>query len=354
VNNNYDWLNVPSAQPDETSKQAAIRRQASLTKPPGSLGELEVAITRLAALQGTERPSLERISITIFAADHGVAAEGVSAFPQEVTAEMVKNFAHGGAAISVLARALGAELEVINLGTVHDPGALPRVLDLQLGSGTANFCQGPAMHEEQLSHAIHAGRHSAERAKLSGTQLFIGGEMGIGNTTAATALACNLLNLSPELLVGPGSGLDSQGIEHKIAVIQRALARHGHLQDAPLEALRCLGGFEIAGLTGSYLACAHMGIPILVDGFICTVAALIATRLCPDAAEWMLFSHTSAEPGHQYILQALQAKPLLNIGMRLGEGSGAASCVPLLRLACTLHNEMSTFAEANVTQKIKP
>jgi nicotinate-nucleotide--dimethylbenzimidazole phosphoribosyltransferase len=351
LNDNTEWLHIAVAQPDERARSTAIERQQSLTKPPGSLGRLETVAIQLAALQGSEQPGLERIHISVFAADHGVAVEGVSAFPQAVTAQMVGNFARDGAAICVLARTLGAELEVINLGTVSDPGPLPRVLNLHLGSGTNNFCQEPAMDETQLARAIHAGRQGAERAKLAEAQLFIGGEMGIGNTTAAAALACALLEAEPEAIAGPGTGLDSQGVWRKVEVIHQALALHHAKSSEPLEVLRRLGGFEIAALTGAYMACAHIGLPVLVDGFISSVAALMANRLCPGAVHWMLFSHASAEPGHQLVLQALEVEPLLDLGMRLGEGSGAASAVPLLRLACALHNEMATFAEAGVAEK---
>jgi nicotinate-nucleotide--dimethylbenzimidazole phosphoribosyltransferase len=351
LNVNTPWLNIPPAPLDETARAAATKRQQQLTKPPGALGRLEDAAIRLAAQQGNQHPELKRIHISIFAADHGVAVEGVSAFPQAVTAQMVANFDRDGAAINVLARAIGASLEVINLGTVEDPGSLSKVSSLHLGPGTVNFCQGAAMDEVQLGRAMHAGRQGAERAKLAKAELFIGGEMGIGNTTAAAALACALLQVNPEAIAGPGSGIDSAGVGRKIEVIQCALALHHGLDSAPLESLRCLGGFEIAALTGAYMACAHMGLPVLVDGFISSVAALTAERLCPGALEWMLFSHTSAEPGHAVVLQALEAVPLLDLGMRLGEGSGAASAVPLLRLACALHNEMATFAEAGVAEQ---
>jgi len=351
LNETTEWLQVPPALPDDDSRRAAEARQAILTKPPGALGRLEAAAIQLAALQGTERPCVNQVYITVFAADHGVAAEGISAFPQAVTAEMVKNFARGGAAISVLARELGAKLEVMNLGTVNDPGPLDGVLNLQLGPGTANLCREPAMDEHQLARAMHAGRQAAERARLGDAQLFIGGEMGIGNTTTAAVLACALLDAPPEQLAGPGTGLDAQGIKRKTEVIHQALDRHSQYHGAPLEALRRLGGFEIAALTGSYIACAHMGLPVLVDGFICSVAALAATRICPATEHWFLFSHASAEPGHRTVLDALDAHPLLNLGMRLGEGSGAAVAVPMLRMACALHNDMATFAEAGVSEK---
>ncbi|MGH8550668.1 MAG: nicotinate-nucleotide--dimethylbenzimidazole phosphoribosyltransferase [Methylococcales bacterium] len=347
----FDWLNVRAAVPDSDARRAAEARQAMLTKPPGALGRLEDIAVRLASLQGTARPGIERVQITVFAGDHGVAAEGVSAFPQSVTAEMVKNFAHGGAAINAAARMIGAELEVVNLGTVRDTAHLKEVKNYTLGPGTSNFTVEAAMTEYQLSCSLAAGRHAAERARLGCAQLFIGGEMGIANTTAATALACALLEEKPERLAGPGTGLDHSGVAHKVRVIQRALDVHaGHL-DSPLESLGRVGGFEIAALTGAYLACAVMGLPVLVDGFITSVAALAAARLCPTAEAWFLFAHVSAEPGHRIVLEALDARPLLDLGMRLGEGSGAAAAVPLLRLACALHNDMATFAEASVSEQ---
>ncbi len=351
MNETTPWLHTPAAAPDEAARQAAEARQAALTKPPGALGRLEEIAVQLAALQGTERPGLDRVHITVFAGDHGVAGRGVSAFPQAVTAEMVKNFASGGAAISVLARELGASLEVINLGTAFDTGPLDNVKDYALGPGTADFTREPAMTAQQLAQALAAGRHAAERARLAGAQLFIGGEMGIGNTTAAAALACALLDAPPEDLAGPGTGLDADGVARKTGVIRRALERHRDHHGTPIEALRRLGSFEIAALAGGYLACAHMGLPALVDGFISSVAALAAVRLCPGAGPWFLFSHASAEPGHRQVLEALEARPLLDLGMRLGEGSGAAVAVPLLRLACALHNGMATFAEAGVPEK---
>lgn len=346
-----EWLTMPAARADAGAREAAKARQSRLTKPPGALGRLEDVAIHLAALQGTEQPCVDRVHITVFAGDHGVAAEGISAFPQAVTAEMVKNFAGGGAAISVAARALGASLEVINLGTAFDPGPLEGVKSYHLGPGTANFSCEAAMSEHQLAGALGAGRLAAESAQLNGAQLFIGGEMGIGNTTAAAALACALLDALPQQLAGPGTGLDGHGVAHKSEVIRRALAYHSRHHDIPLEALRRLGGFEIAALVGSYIACAHIGLPVLVDGFISTVAALAATRLCPGTEHWLLYSHTSAEPGHRLVLDALKARPLLDLGMRLGEGSGAAVAVPLVRMACMLHNDMATFAEASVSEK---
>lgn len=345
------WWRQPGRPLDAAAGAAAAQRQTQLTKPPGALGRLEALAIQLAALQGTARPALDRVQITVFAADHGVVAEGVSAFPQAVTGEMVKNFARGGAAISVLARELGARLEVVDLGTVNDPGPLDGVLRLRLAPGSANFTQGPAMTAEQLAQALAAGQAAVERALADGMQLFIAGEMGIGNTTAAAAVACGLLGLSGQDLAGPGTGIDPAGVVRKAAVIDRALALHAEHLAEPAETLRCLGGFELAAIAGACIACAQRGLPLLVDGFIATAAALAAVRLQPTVRDWLLFSHASAEPGHARLMQALAAQPLLDLGLRLGEGSGAAVALPLLRLACALHNGMATFAEAGVSGK---
>ena len=347
-----DWLNFPVKPLDLKTGTAALARQAQLTKPPGSLGQLEELAVQLAAMQGVERPAVDHASIVIFAGDHGIAAENVSAFPQAVTGEMVKNFARGGAAISVLAKTLGARLEVVNLGTVNDPGEWPNVVRAVIAPSTSNFAAEPAMTETQLAQALQAGCDSVLRAHEHGAQIFIGGEMGIANTTSASAIACALLQEAPQLLAGPGTGLDSKGVAHKAAVIQRALDLHRANLAQPLGVLRHVGGFEIAALAGAYLAAAQNGVPVLVDGFISSVAALTAVRIQPAVRNWMLFAHTSAEPGHQRVLTTLDAQPLLQLGMRLGEGSGAATALPLLRLACALHNGMATFAEAQVSGKL--
>ena len=352
VTGDIAWLKGPVAQPDEEAARMAAERQSMLIKPPGALGRLEALAIRLAAWQRTSKPSADRVRIVLFAGDHGVAEEGISAFPQSVTAAMVRQFAQGGAAVSVLARTLGADLELIDMGTVENAGPVTGVLDLRLGPGTANFVRGPAMTERQLAQALRTGRDAAERARSAGVQIFIGGEMGIGNTTAAAALASALLGETAESLAGPGAGLGTEGVRHKAEVIRRALALHGPYLGNPLEALRRLGGFEIAALAGAFVACAQQGLPVLVDGFICTAAALAAERLCPGAAGWFLYAHASAEPGHKRILTALDGKPLLDLGMRLGEGSGAAAALPLLRLACALHSGMVTFEEAGIAGKV--
>jgi len=347
-----EWLTQPIASLNLDCEKAARDRQTQLTKPPGSLGRLEEMAIRLAAMQGTTSPHIERVQIAIFAGDHGVAAEGVSAFPQSVTCEMIKNFANGGAAISVLANAINAPLNLINMGTVHDTDSLEGVTNHHIGSGTANFTREPAMTEPQLVQSLSAGCDAVDCAQFADAQLFIGGEMGIGNSTSATAIACLLLKASPSHLTGAGTGLDSQGIKHKIIVIQRALDLHKKAAASPMEVLRRVGGFEIAALVGAYIRCAQIGLPAVVDGFIATVAALVAEHIKPGIKDWHLFSHRSTEPGHQVVLNVLNVEPYLDLGLHLGEGSGAATLVPLLQLACSLHNEMATFTEATVSTSV--
>ncbi len=350
----HDWFRAPAAKIDLDAREAAIRRQGELTKPPGSLGRLEDIAIQLAALQGREQPLLERVQIVVFAGDHGVAAAGVSAFPQAVTAQMISNMAAGGAAISVLARQIGAGIELVNLGTVEPVCEHPLIRQAVIGPGTGNLAEGPAMSAAQLQQALDEGAAALERARASGAELFIAGEMGIGNTTAATALASALLGLAPAALVGPGTGLDRGGIARKQALIEQALALHRDQLAEPISALAHLGGFEIAAMAGAYIRCAQQRVPMLIDGFISSAAALAATRICPGASEWMLLAHASAEPGHRVIVDAMGLRPLLDLGMRLGEGSGAAVAVPLLRLACDLHAQMATFAEAGVAEKAGP
>lgn len=345
-----EWWRQPCKPLSEVSRQQAQTRQAQLTKPAGSLARLEQVAIELAAMQGREKPRIDTPWISIFAGDHGVVAEGISAYPQAVTAQMLRNFVAGGAAISVLARHAGAALEVVDLGTV-ELLRLAGVRHLDIGRGTANFARQAAMSEAQLDACLQAGRDSALRASVQGADLFIGGEMGIGNTTAAAAIACALLHCSATELAGAGTGLDNSGVMHKANVIEQALLLHRNQLADPLQVLRCLGGFEVAALVGAYLGCAQQGITVLVDGFICTVAALLACRLNEGCRAWLLFAHQGAEKGHQRVLQALSAEPLLDLGLRLGEGSGAGVALPLLRSACQLHGEMATFSEAAVADR---
>ncbi|WP_416361375.1 nicotinate-nucleotide--dimethylbenzimidazole phosphoribosyltransferase [Marinobacter sp.] len=343
------WLQQPP-KPSRKHSELALARQQVLTKPPGSLGKLEQIAITLAGLSDCEAPTVDPVRMVIFAGDHGVCDEGVSAFPQAVTAQMIANFAHGGAAISVMAKELSANLEVVNLGTVSEVPELPGVMNEVIAPSTANMATTCAMTREQVEAALTSGDNAAERAKAEGCRLFIGGDMGIGNTTSASAIACALLGHSPQQLVGPGTGLNAAGVSRKTAVVEQALARHGDSKDA-LTVLASLGGFELAGLVGAIMGSAARGIPVLVDGFIVSAAALIAVHQQPGVRDWLLFAHRSAEPGHNAVLEALEASPLLDLGMRLGEGSGAAVAVPLLRSACALHNHMASFADANISGK---
>ncbi len=350
INPNLDWLFEPSKAIDHQTEAAARDRQDQLTKPHGSLGRLEEMAIRLAGMQGTLFPAVDPVRILQFVSDHGVAVEGVSLFPREVTLQMLYNIARGGAAISVMAEAIGATMEIFDLGIATDPGPVAKVRSARLGPGTGNIAREPAMTEEQLAQALTIGREAVERAIADGARLVLCGEMGIGNTTPATALACALLDLDPAQLTGPGTGLSPAGVAHKAQVIARALALHARPGSSPLELLRRLGGFDIAASVGAFVRAAQLGLPILVDGFIITSAALAATRINRSARDWMLFAHGSAEPGHRLMLEALDADPYLDLRMRLGEATGSAALVPLLRMACIIHQRMATFGEAGVSE----
>jgi nicotinate-nucleotide--dimethylbenzimidazole phosphoribosyltransferase len=262
---------------------------------------------------------------------------------------MVRNFSSGGAAIAVLARELGAGFQVVDVGTVAELPELPRVLNRKLAAGTANFRREPAMSAEICLHALAVGASIVD--DLARSDLFIGGEMGIANTTTAAALACAFLNADPATMVGRGTGVGADVVALKARVISDALRLHASALDTPLGILRTLGGFEIAALAGAYIRSAQRGIPVLVDGFICTVAALAALRCNRSVEPWLLYSHCSAERGHRLLIERLGARPLLDLDLRLGEGSGAALAVPLLRLACALHNDMASFESAGVSQQ---
>lgn len=343
-----DWLFDDIMPPDENFRQKALQKQAQLTKPAGSLGMLEMLAVRLAAMQRNNRPEIERVWVSVFAGDHGIAAENVSAFPQAVSVEMVKNFATGGAAVNVLSRHVKADFEVVDTGLLQTPESSGVVVD-KSAQGTANFLHEAAMDRMQLNHALDAGKNAVNRAMAKKAQLFIGGEMGIANTTSATAMACALLKQKPCILTGAGTGLDNDGISRKATIIEQALDRHHNDLRQPLDILQRLGGFEIAALAGAYIAAAQQGLAVLVDGFIATVAALLAITINPPLQAWLIFAHQSEEKGHQAVLQALDARPLLNLSMRLGEASGAVVAVPLLQMACKLHNEMATFEQAQIT-----
>jgi nicotinate-nucleotide--dimethylbenzimidazole phosphoribosyltransferase len=318
------------------------------TKPRRSLGRLEDLAAHIAAIRGTVSPDPLRPAIVVAAADHGVAIEGVSAYPQEVTRQMLDNFVSGGAAISVLARGIGAELVVVDAGTI-EPTAHEEVLDARLGAGTANAAVGPAMSREQVSEAVRRGRELAHQLTSSGHSVVALGDMGIGNTTSASAICSVLLDAQPATVCGPGTGLDARGVEHKASIVRRMLDRNEPDRDDPLGVLAAVGGFEIAFLTGVALGAADGRAAVLVDGFITAAAALVAARLEPEALGYLVAAHRSPEPGHRAILDALGLEPLLDLGLRLGEGSGAALALPLLAAARDILVEMATFDEAGVT-----
>jgi nicotinate-nucleotide--dimethylbenzimidazole phosphoribosyltransferase len=347
-----DWVDRPCPAISIAHRDAARARQGQLTAPAGALGRLATLAVDLAALQRRERPRAAQAPIVIFAADHGIAAHGVSAYPQEVTIAMLANFAAGGAAIAVLARELGSSLEVVDAGTLA-ASPIPGIVEDRPRRGSRDFSREHALDASELAFAFEAGRRAVARAALASPDLLILGEMGIGNTTSAAAVAAALLGVGSERIAGLGTGLDAAGRARKVAIIDAALALHGLGLPgvAPAQILRAVGGLEIAAITGAIIAAAQARIPVLVDGFIVSVAALAAFRLNPSCRSYLLFSHCSAEQGHRTVLQALDARPLLDLDLRLGEGSGAALALPLLRLACALHNGMATFAEASVPDR---
>jgi nicotinate-nucleotide--dimethylbenzimidazole phosphoribosyltransferase len=329
------------------------RTQALLdqkTKPLGSLGRLEELAVRVAAARSEVVPAPSMKAVVVMAADHGVAAEGVSAFPPEVTAQMVANFARGGAAINALARAAGAEVVVVDMG-VRQPVALPGVIARRIGPGTASFTTGPAMTRAQAVAALEAGIEIAQDLGRRGVTLLGAGEMGIGNTTSAAALSACLLGAPPDALVGRGTGVDEAGLARKRDVVRRAVALHAAPDLDPVEALARVGGFELAGMAGLALGAAAQRIPLVVDGFISSAAALAAVRIAPAVAGYLVLSHRSAEPGHRLVTEALGQRPLLDLELRLGEGTGAALAMQLVDAALRVLREMATFADAGVTDR---
>jgi nicotinate-nucleotide--dimethylbenzimidazole phosphoribosyltransferase len=316
-------------QPDEASRSAAIARQGQLTKPPGSLGRLEEIAIFMAGWQGRERPRLHSGRAIVFAANHGIVARGVSAFPASVTAQMVGNFEHGGAAINALSRAAGLDL---------------RVVSIDLDRPTADFTQAPAMSMDDCLAAINAGA-----AAVSGApDLVVLGEMGIGNSTTAAALCMASFGGSANDWVGPGTGVDTAGIARKVATVEAGLALHRHALATPFETMRRLGGRELAAIAGAIVAARLAGIPVMLDGFICCAAVAPIAAASPDILAHCLAGHVSAEPGHARLLERMGLDPLLSLGMRLGEASGAAVATLLVGAALAAHDGMATFAEAGV------
>ncbi len=338
---------------DITQPTLAARLQHKLdnkTKPLGSLGHIERLAQCIGLILGTETPGLRDPQLVVFAGDHGLAARGVSAYPSDVTWQMVENFLAGGAAVSVLARQHGIGLTVVDCGVRHDFAPRPGLVIHKVAGGTADATESPAMSTEQRDQAMGNGMALVER--LPGNALLLG-EMGIGNTSAASLLMSRLCGLDIGDCTGAGTGLDADAVQRKIGILRQVLTRHPDAQD-PLAALAALGGFEIATMVGSVLQAAQERRVIVVDGFIATSAVLVASKLEPAVLQRCVFAHRSGERGHALMLAHLKAEPLLDLGMRLGEGSGAALAWPLLMSACAILREMASFESAGVSRQEEP
>ncbi|MAF01551.1 MULTISPECIES: nicotinate-nucleotide--dimethylbenzimidazole phosphoribosyltransferase [unclassified Herbaspirillum] len=342
-------MQIPAiASPFDASLAARLEARINdKTKPLGSLGALERLARQIGLIQGSDHPVLRRSAIVVCAGDHGVTAEGISAYPQSVTWQMVENFLAGGAAINIFARQNECALYIVDTGVNHDFGPRDGLLDRKIAPGTANFCQGPAMTAQQCQAALLAGLQFAESLQADVLGF---GEMGIGNTTAAAALMAAFTGVPVQECVGAGTGLDAQGVARKADAVTRALRLHAQAS-APLERLAALGGFEIAFMTGAMLGAAQRRKVILIDGFIVTSALLVAAALQPAVLEYCVFSHCSDEAGHRRMLQYLGATPLMQLDLRLGEGTGAALALPLLRAAVNFLERMATFSSASVSEK---
>ena len=334
---------VPAARID-----AAYAHLDQLTKPRRSLGYLEELAARIVAITQESRPRIARKRVCVFVGDHGVCAEGVSAYPSEVTGLMVGNFLRGGAGINVLARRVQAEVEVIDIGMAVDPGTPEGLICRNVGRGTRNLAKGPAMTVADAVQAIQVGVERATVAADAGVSLLATGEMGIGNSTPAAALFAALLGIPVVDVTGPGTGLDAAGVGRKVQVIERALKVNCAACGNPLDALAALGGFEIAGICGLCLGGAARGVPVVVDGFISSAGALAAMRLCPAVKDYIFFAHMSAEPGHRLFFAREGLRPVVDLGMRLGEGTGAAIAMQIMEDAVAINNEMATFADIGI------
>jgi nicotinate-nucleotide--dimethylbenzimidazole phosphoribosyltransferase len=333
---------------DRVAMAAAQSRLDTLTKPRGSLGRLEALAVQLAGISRRPLPSVEKRAAYVFVADHGVTAEGVSAYPSEVTGQMLANFLAGGAAINVLARQARAKLVVVDVGVSAEMPEHPQLLSRKVARGTRNFVYTPAMTREHAVAAIEAGIASFEPCQLAAV-----GEMGIGNTTSAAAIVAAAIGAPACDVTGRGTGIDDAIFARKIAVIDKALALHRADPSDSLSLLSAVGGFEIGAMAGAMLAAAAARVPVVIDGFISTAAAIVASRLCADVVPYLIASHVSTEPGHRPALAHLGLRPLLDLDLRLGEGTGAVLSFGLIDAACRLIHEMATFDEARVAEKLR-
>ena len=321
----------------------------NLTKPPGSLGELEDLATRYCLMTDTISPRMGKKRIITFAGDHGVANEGVSAFPREVTPQMVYNMLAGGAGINVLARHVGADLQVVDIGVADPLEGASKIVRRKVKPGTDNMSRGPAMNSEEAVKAIQVGMELAHAAADDGVTLLGTGEMGIANTTPSSALYASLIPCPVVEVTGRGTGIEDTRLQHKIKIIERSLEINAARLDDPLSTLAAVGGLEIAGICGLILAAAGRKLPVVVDGFISTAAALVAMRLSESVIDYLFFSHCSAEAGHRTFFERLRIRPILDLNLRLGEGTGAALAMHLIEGAVKIYNEMATFDSAGVS-----
>jgi nicotinate-nucleotide--dimethylbenzimidazole phosphoribosyltransferase len=336
---------------DDAAMQSAQARQNMLTKPQGSMGRLEELSIQLAGIYRKPIPAIKDKVIVTMAGDHGVVAEGVSAFPQEVTPQMVMNFLMGGAAINVLAKHVGARIVVVDMGVVSDFEPHPLLVVKKVAKGTANMAQGAAMTRAQAEQAILAGVEVVEAEIKRGLDIVGTGDMGIGNTTPSAAIAAALTGESPAKIAGRGTGVDDEGLKRKISAVERALAVNQPNAKDGLDVLAKVGGFEIGGLAGVILGAAANGKPVMVDGFISTAAAMIAVAIAPAVRPYLISAHRSKEIGHGIMLDWLKLKPLFDLDLRLGEGTGAALGISMAEAACKILSEMATFGEAGVSDK---
>lgn len=334
---------------DAPASEAAQQRQHNLTKPAGALGRLEELSIQLAGITGVLRPPLRPCRVIVCAGDHGVTEEGVSAYPADVTAQMVHNFLAGGAAINVLARQFGADVTVVDVGVRSELPDHPRLVKAKIRPGTANFLHTPAMTRAEAVAAIEVGINVAQAAIADGVHVLVTGDMGIGNTTASAAIAAALTGQPAVEVTGLGTGIGRDGWRHKVEVVARAIEVQLPDEQDPLDVLSKVGGLEIGAIAGVVLAAAAAHLPVLIDGVIATAGAAIATRLAPAARSFMIAGHQSLEPGHRVLLDYLDLRPLMSLDLRLGEGTGALLALPLLDAAVALLNEMATFSDAGVS-----
>jgi nicotinate-nucleotide--dimethylbenzimidazole phosphoribosyltransferase len=343
---------IANIQPrSETWYAHALQHLDQLTKPQGSLGRLEEIVAQLVAIQQTRNPSCTGKVVYVFAGDHGVVEEGVSAYPQEVTTQMVLNFTRGGAAVNVLARHAGADVVVVDVGVAGDFAPMPGLVRAKVRPGTRNFVREPAMTREETVAAMDVGIRLAQQAGHEGRKVVAIGEMGIGNTTAASAVTAALTKADPVRVTGAGTGVAGMVLQKKVDVVRRALELHSQKLADPVDTLACLGGYEIAAMTGMVLGAAARRIAVIVDGFISTAAAAVAYLISPASRDYMIAGHASQEPGHGILLDYLGLEPLLRLNMRLGEGSGAVLAFSVVEAAVRVYNEMATFASAGVSTK---